>query len=161
MQFLSRNQEKRIERILDNAAQSYHLSTERKQVWLAEGMIIDRLWKIKLRDYDEIPVIGFEIEKGIPLNERIRKDIMNIVYSKAPRGYIILPHDRIMNADPSGSSVIWYKNSFYGDFQSYCKLFANIDIRLVDADEILRNESDISTGQKYIPYLTEDDFKTT
>jgi len=161
MQLLSLSEEKQIERILDKAAKIYKLYTQRRQEKLTDGMVIDRLWKIELGDYDKIPVIGFEIEKGIPSNERIRKDIMNIVYSKAPRGYIILPHGRIMNADPSNSSVNWYKNSFYGDFQSYCKLFPNTDIRLVDTDAILGNESAISNGQRYIPYLTEDDFRTT
>jgi hypothetical protein len=162
MQLLTPNDETRIREILDKLARLYHLQTECKEVMFLDGMSIDRLWTVDLPSSRKgIPVVGFEIEKGIPLNERLRKDIMNIVCCRSPLGYIIIPHKRIMEADESSSkSVTWYKNgTFYRDFQNYCKSFANIDIRLVDADDILENEQTILAKKKFIPYLNDDDFR--
>lgn len=143
MQLLKSKEEKKIRQILDDTAQKYNLFTRNQEEKMADGMSIDRLWKLKLGISEEIPVVGFEIEKGIPSNERLRKDIMNIAYSKAPLGYLIIPHSRIMKIeyekDDSGWAT-WYKNSFYKDFQSYLRMFPNLDIRLADADVILDNE---------------------
>lgn len=88
---------------------------------------------------------------------------MNLVYSKAPIGHIIIPHRRIMKAkERENSSVTWYKNgTFFSDFQSYSRMFANVDIRLVDVDDILSNELYILNADMWIPYLREDDFKRT
>jgi hypothetical protein len=162
MQLLQYPEEKRIRQILDDTASKYNLFPSHKEVFLADGMSIDRLWTIRLGVFQTINVVGFEIEKGIPSNERLRKDIMNIAYSKAPLGYVIIPHSRIMkieyNEDRSGWAT-WYKNSLYKDFQSYRGVFPNLNISLVDADAIIKNESAIRNAEKWIPILEEADFK--
>lgn len=68
VQLLSDCEEKKIKQILDKTDQLHNLSSTCKEKKLAEGMVIDRLWTVKLKIFqetqaEEIPVIGFEIEK--------------------------------------------------------------------------------------------------
>jgi hypothetical protein len=92
-----------------------------------------------------IPVIGFEIERGLPLNERLRKDILNLAWSRAPLGYIVVPHRGIL-ADPkvnTGSTAKnWYTNTFRSTFDTYCKpVKFYCEIRLLDFDKLMETKS--------------------
>jgi len=70
---------------------------------------------------------------------------MNIAWTRAPVGYIILPHSRILN-DPKvneGSTwPNWYKNKFFETFNKYRKPFMfYCDIQIMDADKLLSSRS--------------------
>jgi len=97
------------------------------------GYYLDRLW-YKILEEDKIPC-----------NERIRKNIMNVAWTRAPVGYIILPHSRILN-DPKviqGSTrPNWYKNKFFETFKEYRKPFVfYCDIQIIDADKLMSSRS--------------------
>ena len=141
---LMKEEEYRIKQILDDLAQSYNLKSDRKEVYERDkSLYLDRLWYVKIGE-EKVPVVVFEIEKNVPNNERIRKDILNMVMSKAPIGYLILPHKRIMDAyDPNVKKerITWYHDHFHTAFNNYYNPFKSyIDIRLVDADDILQNQ---------------------
>jgi len=148
MQFFTKEEEKTIKKVLDELATRYNLSTEPKEVYRRkESYYLDRLWWTKIGK-DEIPVVAFEIEKSLPSNERIRKDVFNLAFSRAPLGYLILPHTRIMRSNEETIKkevqrvwVKWYKKEFTKVFNNYYKPFSPfIEIKLVDADEILKNK---------------------
>ncbi|NWF77938.1 MAG: hypothetical protein HXY36_05035 [Chloroflexi bacterium] len=93
---------------------------------------------------EEIPLVAFEIEKGIPSNERIRKDIFNIALSRAPKGYLITAHKKILaSAQHNGGTwETWYRDHFFEAFDNYRKPFVSwCDIQVVDADMFLSSGS--------------------
>lgn len=136
--YIETEEEQQIRELLDMMAEKLGLVCSKKEEQRA-GYYLDRLWFEEIEG-EKVPVIAFEIEKGIPSNERIRKDLMNIALSKAPKGYIILPHERIsadMNDARQGNWANWYKSNFLGVFSVYRSLFeAYCDIRLIDADKL-------------------------
>jgi hypothetical protein len=146
-QYLAKVEEAQIRGLLDELADEWGLSCDKRESYFS-GFYLDRLW-YKILEETRIPFVAFEIEKGIPSNERIRKDIMNIAWSRAPVGYIILPHSRILN-DPvveQGSTwQNWYRNKFYKTFQEYRKPFVfYCDIQIIDADKLHTSRS-LKTG---------------
>lgn len=126
-------------------ADEWGLFCDKREAYFSDlGFYLDRLWYKNLEE-TRIPFVAFEIEKGIPSNERMRKDIMNIAWSRVPIGYVILPHSRILN-DPlvqQGSTwQNWYKKQFYKTFQEYRKPFAfYCDIQVIDGDKLLLSRS--------------------
>jgi len=147
MQFLTKEEEKTLKQILDELAAQYNLFTKSKEVYRRkESYYLDRLWWTKVGE-DKIPVVAFEIEKSLPSNERIRKDIFNLAFSRAPLGYLILSHTRIMLTKEDSLQkeaqkvwVKWYKKEFAKVFRNYYKPFSSfIKIKLVDADNLLQN----------------------
>ncbi|MCD6277741.1 hypothetical protein J7J69_05810 [candidate division WOR-3 bacterium] len=142
-QYLTDKEEKQIRNLLDELANKLGLYCEKKEAYFS-GYYIDRLW-FKILEGNRIPLVAFEIEKSIPNNERIRKDIMNIAWSRVPVGYIILPHSRIIDDTKvkKGSSwAKWYKNNFFRVFNEYCNPFIfYCDIQLVDADKLISTQS--------------------
>lgn len=142
-QYLTNDEEKQIRKLLDELADEWGLYCPKTESYFS-GFYLDRLW-YKTLEEKRIPFVAFEIEKGIPNNERIRKDIMNVAWSNAPVGYIIVPHKRVL-FDPlverGSTGQYWYKNRFYKAFQEYRKPFVfYCDIQLVDADELLLSRS--------------------
>jgi len=79
-QYLTDKEEKQIRNLLDELANKLGLYCEKKEAYFS-GYYIDRLW-FKILEGNRIPLVAFEIEKSIPNNERIRKDIMNIAWSR-------------------------------------------------------------------------------
>ena len=141
---LTKEEEDRIKQILDDLALGYNLKSDRKEVYERDkSLCLDRLWYVKIGE-EKVPVVVFEIEKNVPTNERIRKDILNMVMSKAPIGYLILSHKRIMKAfNPAMKQpwIDWYFRHFNRVFNNYYRPFTEfVDIRLVDADDILQNQ---------------------
>ena len=141
---LMKEEEDRIKQILDDLALGYNLKSDRKEVYERDkSLYLDRLWYVKIGE-EKVPIVAFEIEKSIPNNERIRKDILNLVMSKAPIGYLILPHKRIekdFNPAMRQPWIDWYHNHFNRVFNNYYRPFTEfVDIRLVDADDILQNK---------------------
>jgi len=142
-QYLTNAEEKQIRKLLDALADKLGLYCGKKETYFS-GYYLDRLW-YKILEDDKIPLVAFEIEKGVPSNERIRKDIMNIAWTRAPVGYIILPQSRILN-DPEvndGSTwPNWYKNNFFKAFHEYREPFIfYCDIQVTDADSLLSSQS--------------------
>ena len=136
-------EEKQIKKLIDELADKFGLHCDKKEVYFS-GYYLDRLW-YKIVEENKIPLVAFEIERGVPNNERVRKDIMNIARTRAPAGYIILPHSRILN-DPKAlqgsSGPYWYKNSFYRTFEEYRKPFVfYCDIQIIDSDTLLSSRS--------------------
>ena len=143
MPYLNSTEERRIRKILDNLAEKNGLSSDKKEIYFS-GFYVDRVW-YKVLEKIKIPLVAFEIERGIPSNERLRKDILNIVWTKAPIGYIILPHRRIL-ADPEvkkGSTwPNWYKNHFFRTFKEYQNPFIfYCEIKIIDVDKLLTSRS--------------------
>ena len=142
-QYLTNAEEKQIRKLLDELADKLELYCSKKETYF-QGYYLDRLW-YKILEDDKIPFVAFEIEKSIPSNERIRKDIMNIAWTKAPVGYIILPHSRILNdpkVDVGSTSQNWYKNKFFKTFNEYREPFIfYCDIQITDADKFLSSQS--------------------
>lgn len=142
-QYLTKTEEKQIQKLLDELADKIGLYCDKKETYFS-GFYLDRLWH-KILEEDKIPFVAFEIEKSVPSNERTRKDIMNIAWTRAPVGYIILPHSRILK-DPKvneGSTwASWYKNKFFETFNEYRKPFMfYCDIQIMDADKLLSSRS--------------------
>ncbi|MFX0195851.1 MAG: hypothetical protein ACFFCW_07000 [Candidatus Hodarchaeota archaeon] len=138
-QYLSNEKENQVRNLLDELAEEINLYCEKKEAYFS-GYYLDRLW-YKILEEQKIPFVAFEIEKGVPTNERLRKDIMNIAWTRAPVGYIILPHNRILN-DPKvnegGNWANWYKKNFFLRFNEYRKPFIfYCDIKIIDADKLL------------------------
>jgi hypothetical protein len=142
-QYLTNTEETEIRKLIDEVAKEWELFTDQKETYHA-GFYIDRLLYRIVEDR-KIPLIAFEIEKSVPDNERIRKDIMNIVFSRAPMGYIILPHARILkdrDVDERSTWPNWYKNKFFETFQVYVNPFLfYCEICLVDADQFMNKRS--------------------
>jgi len=142
-QYLANAEETRIRQLLDELADEWGLSCDKKETYFS-GFYVDRLW-YKVLGEAPIPFVAFEIEKGVPSNERIRKDIMNIVWSRVPIGYIVLPHSRILDdpkAAPGSTWQNWYKNIFLGVFQQYREPFVfYCDIQIINADTLLLSRS--------------------
>src|SRR4030042_2370786 len=142
-QYLTKTEETKIRKLIDKIADEWGLSSDRKEAYFA-GFYIDRLLYRIVEDI-RIPLVAFEIEKSVPSNERIRKDIMNIAWSRAPMGYIILPHARILqdpDVDKGSTWPNWYKNKFFKTFQVYVKPFLfYCEIRLIDADQFMTQRS--------------------
>ena len=142
-EYIRRDDEQQIRKLLDEMADHFWLDSTKKEKFFP-GFYLDRLWYKELEE-ELIPFVAFEIEKGVPSNERIRKDIMNIACTKAPKGYVILPHRRILE-DPKarggGNWPSWYKNNFIKTFLTYRQLFAAYcHIEIIDADELLGSGS--------------------
>lgn len=144
-QHLKQNEEKAIRGILDQLAVKLGLYSSQKESYFREmGYYLDRLWYFLL-DEEKIPVVAFEIERGVPLNERIRKDIFNIVLSRAPKGYIITPHERILKKARTASRTCdetWYRDHFQQAFEKYRSPYVfYCDIRVVEADMFMSSGS--------------------
>jgi hypothetical protein len=148
-EYLTRNEEKTIKDILDRLAPKFGLHSLQKESYFREmRYYLDRLWYFLL-DKEEIPekipVVAFEIERGVPHNERIRKDILNIVLTRAPKGYIIVPHERILSKAGTASHVCaetWYRDHFQQVFETYRSPYVfYCDIRVVDADILKSSDS--------------------
>jgi hypothetical protein len=140
---LTKTEEKQILKILDDlAVESGVLSSQREKHVRDKGYYLDRLWYIVIES-EKIPLVAFEIEKGIPTNERIRKDILNIVLSKAPKGYLITPHKRILESVGKGRGwETWYGNCFPKAFKNYREPFVSwCDIQVLDADMLVSSRS--------------------
>lgn len=142
-QYLTNVEERQIRELIDELAGKLGLHSDKRETHFA-GFYVDRLW-YRILEGDKVPFIAFEIEKGIPNNERIRKDIMNMAWTRAPVGYIILPHTRILNdpqVDKGSSWPSWYKNKFFETFSEYKKPFIfYCNIRAMDADKLLSTRS--------------------
>jgi hypothetical protein len=142
-QYLTKAEETKLRKLIDELADEWGLASDRKEAYF-EGFYIDRLI-YKIIEDKKIPLVAFEIEKSVPSNERIRKDIMNIAWSRAPKGYIILPHARILQDPQINTGSIWpnwYKNIFIKTFQVYVKPFLfYCEIFLVDADQFMTKRS--------------------
>jgi hypothetical protein len=121
---LTKTEEKQILKMLDGLAEEFGIrSSQREKHVRDKGYYLDRLWYIVIES-EEIPLVVFEIEKGIPSNERVRKDILNIVQSRAPKSYLITPHNRILAIAASAATgwETWYKDGFPKAFKNYCGL---------------------------------------
>ena len=104
-QYLTNAEEKQTRELVDELAGKLGLHSDKRETYFAR-FYVDRLW-YRILEGEKIPFIAFEIEKGIPNNERIRKDIMNIAWTRAPVGYIILPHTRILNDPKVNKGSSW------------------------------------------------------
>jgi hypothetical protein len=139
----SSDEDKSLRHLLDDLAPSLGFIPSGKEAYF-EGFYLDRLWYTAL--YSEmIPVIGFEIERGVPINERLRKDITNLAWSRAPLGYIVVP-DRRIRSNPkvnTGSTAEnWYANTFRKTFDTHCKpVKYHCEIRLLDFDKLMETKS--------------------
>jgi hypothetical protein len=143
MAYLTPAEEKRIRKLLDKLVEKNELYSDKKETYFS-GFYVDRLW-YKILEKIKIPLIAFEIEKGIPSNERLRKDILNIVWTRVPLGYIILPHKRILT-DPEAKKGStwpnWYKSHFFRAFKEYRAPFIfYCDIKIIDVDKFLTSRS--------------------
>ena len=142
-QYLIKTEETKIRKLIDELADEWGLASDRKEAYF-DGFYIDRLLYSIVED-KKIPLIAFEIEKSVPSNERIRKDIMNIAWSRAPMGYIILPDARILkdpDVNKGSTRPNWYKNIFSKTFQIYVKPFLfYCEIYLIDADQFMTQRS--------------------
>ena len=159
-EYIKLDEEKTIRKLLDDLADNFGLDSPKREKRFP-GYYLDRLW-YKIIEGEKLPLIAFEIERGVPSiergvpsNERIRKDIMNLACTRAPKGYIILPHKRILN-DPEikqGSNwASWYKSNFEQAFLTYNQPFsAYCDIKIVDADALLTSHSLVKSVIKMEP----------
>jgi len=142
-EYIKRDEERLIRELLDEMADGFGLYSPKKEKFFS-GYYLDRLWSKELEG-EKVPFVAFEIEKGVPSNERIRKDIMNVACTKAPKGYVILPHRRILEdpkARKGGNWASWYKSNFEKTFSIYRQLFAAYcDIEIIDADMLLASRS--------------------
>ncbi len=142
-QYLTKAEETEIRRIIDELANEWGLEGDRKEAYF-HGFYVDRLLYRKVEN-TKIPLVAFEIERSVPSNERIRKDIMNIAWSRVPTGYIILPHTRIIqdpDVDKGSTWQNWYKNVFLKTFDVYVKPFLfYCEIHLIDADQFMAQRS--------------------
>lgn len=142
-QYLDKREENEIRELLDELAEKFGFHCEKKEKYFRErGFYLDRLWYIILED-EKIPFVAFEIEKSVPSNERIRKDILNIVFTRATKGYLITPHQRILAKATGGSSwETWYRDHFLETFEKYRNPFAfYCDVEVVDADLFISSRS--------------------
>lgn len=143
-QYIGNEEENNIRTLLDKIANRTGLKCPEKETQFKDkGFYLDRLWSFSLFN-EPIPLVAFEIEKSVPSNERIRKDIFNIVLSKAPKGYIIVPNERILKKEIENKQgwETWYRNHFRLDFIKYCTPFMPYcNIQVVDADKLLNTES--------------------
>jgi hypothetical protein len=147
--YLTQNEEKTIQGILDRLAPALGLYSPRKGSYFPKmRYYLDRLWYFQLdkeETPEKIPVVAFEIERGVPSNERIRKDILNIVLTRAPKGYIIVPHERILSKAGTTSGAgneTWYRDHFQEVFERYRSPYVfYCDIQVVDADKFLASRS--------------------
>jgi len=144
--FLTKDEEREIRSVLDQMAQEYGLSTKSHEPRF-EGFYPDRIWNTKLGS-EEVAVVAFEIERGVPSNERWRKDIFNLAASRAPLGFIIVPHQRILGATQSSvhgqtawAWVKWYRSHGRKDFEIYSRPFPYTSIRVLDADTLVAKRS--------------------
>ncbi len=78
---LTKGEEGELRALLDEAADRLGFNTLGKESY-HPGFAIDRLWLSEL-EAEDIPAVGFEIERGVPVNERLRKDILNLAWSRA------------------------------------------------------------------------------
>lgn len=143
-QYLNKQEEQEIKRILDGLAEKLGFYCPKKESYFPEmGYYLDRLWYMSLEE-ERIPFVAFEIEKGVPNNERIRKDILNIVQTRAPKGYLITPHQRILTkaATLGPTWETWYRDHFLETFEKYRNPFVfYCEIQVVDADQFLSSHS--------------------
>ena len=142
-QYLENSEEKHIHKIIEELAAKLGLCCPKKEVQFRDmGYYLDRIWYMELEGED-VPIAAFEIEKGVPGNERTRKDILNIVLSKAPKGYLITPHKRILMKATGGSGwETWYRDHFLETFKKYHSPFIfYCDVQLVDADMLISSNS--------------------
>jgi hypothetical protein len=66
---------------------------------------------------------------------------MNLAWTKAPLGFIITAHSRIMKDSTGDAGTEWYKRNFKRVFTRYREPFAfYCKIRLLDADKLLSSK---------------------
>lgn len=143
MPYLSRGDVSNIRRVLEDMARREGLKC--KNEYRISSSYIDHVWFKEIED-TIIPVAAFEIESRIPSNERLKKDIFNLLITKAPRGYLIIPKQRIESEEPKQRTERgwwqWFKNTFPKAIKEYIEIFSSfIEITLIDADKLLQTKS--------------------
>ena len=140
-EYVTRTDEDQVRRLLDELAPAFGYISKAKEAYF-NRFYLDRLWYSPSLD---VPGVGFEIERGIPLNERLRKDILNLAWSRAPLGFIIVPHRRILAdsmVEKGSTAQNWYVNTFWKSFEAYRQPFSfYCEIRLLDFDTLLEQRS--------------------
>jgi hypothetical protein len=124
-------------------------STDRKESSF-EGFSVDRIWYASVES-DRAPVVAFEIERGVPTNERFHKDIFNLTATHAPLGFIVLPHFRILATAKNVLSapknqrelgLTWYRDHAGRCLEIYRRpLGFYMEIRILDADKLQETRS--------------------
>src|SRR5262249_47136557 len=142
-EYVSRAEENEVRTLLDELAVKLGFVSDRKEACF-NGFYLDRLWYSRL-EKDLIPAVGFEIERSVPLNERVRKDVLNLTFSRAPVGYLIVPQRRILQ-DPQikvgSTNQNWFANTFWKTFEAYKRPFSfYCEVRLVDIDLLKEKRS--------------------
>jgi hypothetical protein len=139
--YLTKSEEKEVRCLLDEMAAEHHLHTDRKESFF-KGFYVDRVWRTSVESI-QVPVVGFEIERSVPTNERFRKDILNLAMTRAPLGFIVLPHTRVLKAAKGGSNwETWYRDHARGTLEVYSRPFEPyISIQILDVDKLLRTRS--------------------
>lgn len=143
MRYLSRGDVSNIRRVLGDMARREGLKC--KNEYRISSSYIDHVWFKEIED-TIIPVAAFEIESRIPSNERLKKDIFNLLITKAPRGYLIIPKQRIESEEPKQRTERgwwqWFKKTFPKAIKEYIEIFSSfIEITLIDADKLLQTKS--------------------
>ena len=141
--FLTRDEELEIRRILDEMGQTYGFEATRRESY-SPGFYTDRVWYTKVESARPA-VVGFEIERGVPSNERLRKDILNLAWTRAPLGFLILPHSRILKAAEKARSLgwlTWWRDNGRSVFEIYSRPFEPyISVKILDADLLVKTRS--------------------
>ena len=94
---MSNKEVSNIKKVLEDIAKREGLKC--KNEYRISSSYIDHIWFKEIED-TSIPIASFEIERGIPSNERLKKDIFNLLITKAPKGYLIIPKQRIEAKEP-------------------------------------------------------------
>ena len=139
MSYLTKNEDYSIRKILEATARSIGL--EGKNEYYISSSLVDYVW-FKDIEGKKIPIIAFEIERGIPTNERLKKDIFNLLITKAPAGFLIIAKSRIDRDEGKNPWIKWFRNTFPETFKDYTEPFSSfIKIELLDGDKLLLTKS--------------------
>ena len=145
--FLSKNEDDLIRKALEQIAESLGLVGKNEHT--IGSSYIDYVW-FKEIETEKILIAAFEIERGIPTNERIKKDIFNLIVTKAPKGFLIIAKTRIDKADEKRPWVRWFRNTFSRAFRDYAQIFSSFTrIELLDADKLLSTMSIVESRIRF------------
>jgi len=142
--YLSKEEVSNIKKVLEDVAKREGLKC--KNEYRISSSYIDHIWFKEIED-TSIPIASFEIERDMPSNERLKKDIFNLLITKAPRGYLIIPKQRIDKGEEPKQKTKklrwqWFKNTFPKVIKDYIDIFSSfIEITLIDADKLLQTKS--------------------